>query len=144
MESEIATRHSLSAMTPKATRAHVALGLWLRLGFVGAFGLAAGLLLLVDGELTPLAAPALTIGGGAILAIAVWRARIVLDHMHDAAVATSGAPSATRGTQADAVSRPASGQAPSRAPIDAVRRVAGIRPEVRLDGRHPASQANHA
>ena len=99
MENQVATPHSPSAMTPKATRAFVAFGLWLRLGTVGAFGLVAGLLQLVDGEVKQLSGLALKIGGGAKLAIG-------------------------------AVSRSASGQAPRRAPIDAVRRVAGIRPEV--------------
>lgn len=127
MENQVATPHSLTAMTPKARRAFVAFGLWLRLGIVGAFGLVAGLLQLVDGEVKPLSALALTIGGGAMLAIGAWRGRTALDHVDDA---TSGASSAARATQVGAVSPPASGQALRRAPIDAVRRVAGIRPEV--------------
>jgi len=105
MENEIATLHSLSAKTPKARRAFVALGLWLRLGMVGAFGLVAGLLQLVDGEVKPLSALALMIGGGAMLAIGGWRARTMIDHIDDAAVATSGASSAARATQVGAVSR---------------------------------------
>lgn len=130
MENQVATPYSLSAMTPKARRAFVAFGLWLRLGIVGAFGLVAGLLQLVDGEVKPLSALALTIGGGAMLAIGAWRGRTAVDHVDDAAVATAGASSAARATQVGAVSRPASGHAPRCAPIDAVRRVAGIRPEV--------------
>jgi len=130
MENQIATQHSLSEMNPKARRAFVAFGLWLRLGIIGAFGLVGGLLQLFDGAVKPLSALALALGGSIFMAIGAWRGRAALDHVDAEIAVTSGASSAARGTQVSSVSRPAAGDAPRRAPIDAVRRVAGIRPEV--------------
>jgi hypothetical protein len=130
MENQIANPHSLYAINPESRRAFVALGLWLRLGTVGAFGLAAGLLELVAGEIEPLSALALALGGGVLLAIGAWRGRAALDQVDDAAVAPPAASSAARAAQVSPASRRPAGHAPRRALIDAVRRVAGIRPEV--------------
>jgi hypothetical protein len=130
MKDPIATPHSLSEMTPKARRAFVAFGLWLRLGIIGAFGLAAGVLQLFNGEVKPLSALALAIGGGIFLAIGVWRGHAALENVDPGVAVTSGASSAASTTQVGPASRPASRQAPRRALIDALRRVAGIRPEV--------------
>ncbi len=68
--------------TPKARRraerALVASGLWLRIGFIGACGVAVGLIQLINGGAKPITALALALAGG-VLAVTSWRhARAVL------------------------------------------------------------------
>ena len=79
----------------KTKRALLACGLWLRLGFIGASGLAAGLILLFDGSLEPLWALALAVGGGVLAAFSWWRARTVLELVDAPMTVTAAAPSST-------------------------------------------------
>lgn len=74
-------------------RALLACGLWLRLGFIGASGFVAGILLLFDGSLAPLSALALAVGGGVLAGFSGWRARSVLDLADAATTVTAAAPS---------------------------------------------------
>jgi hypothetical protein len=73
-------------------RALFACRLWLHIGFIGAAAMAAGLLLLFDGEGKWLSALALALLGG-VLAAASWRrALTVLDHAEWASTAATDAP----------------------------------------------------
>jgi hypothetical protein len=74
-------------------RALLACGLWLRLGFIGASGLVAGMLLLFDGSLEPLSALVLAVGGGVLAAFSWWRARTVLGLVDAPTTVTAAAPS---------------------------------------------------
>jgi hypothetical protein len=56
-------------------------GIWLRVAFIGASGLAAGLIQLFDGSAKPLFALALAVGGGAFAAFSWWRAKVSLDNI---------------------------------------------------------------
>ena len=70
---------STAALRPKIGRELIECGLWLRVMFIGAGGVAAGLAQLLDGEGKPLPALALVVGGGAVAAASWWRGRTVLD-----------------------------------------------------------------
>jgi hypothetical protein len=70
-------------------------GLWLRIGFIGASALAAGLLQLFDGEVKPMSALALAVGGGVLAAVSWWRARTVLAIVDRTSAVSAGAPSRT-------------------------------------------------
>lgn len=72
MDSEVVSTSSASELRRQAGRAAVAFGLWLRLAFVGAGTLIAGLLLLLDDPARPLLTLALVVGGG-VLATVGWR-----------------------------------------------------------------------
>lgn len=89
MENRILNAHSMSELRQKAGRALGECGLWLRIGFIGASGLAAGLLQLFDGEVKPLSALALAVGGGVLAAGSWWRGRTVLDIVDGAAAVTA-------------------------------------------------------
>lgn len=89
MQDRMINTHPTSQSRKKAQRALVACGLWLRLGFIGACGLGAGLHQLLDGEVKPLSALALAVGGGALAAISWWRGRTVLDAVDGAAAVTA-------------------------------------------------------
>ena len=77
----------------KTGRALIECGLWLRIGFIGACGLAAGLLQLFDGKVKPLPALALAVSGAALAAMSWWRGRTVLDIVDGAAAVTAEVPS---------------------------------------------------
>jgi len=77
----------------KAGRALVESGLWLRIGFIGASGVAAGLIQLFDGEVKPLSALALAVGGGVLAAVSWWRARTVLENADGATAGPAVTPS---------------------------------------------------
>ena len=81
---------SKPALRPKVTRALIECGLWVRVMFIGASGVAAGLAQLLDGEGRPLSALALILGGGAVTAASWWRGRTVLDTADQAAAVTAG------------------------------------------------------
>lgn len=108
MENRFVNTHSTPELRRKARRALVACGLWLRIGFVGASAVAVGLLLLFDGEVAPLLALALAVGGGVLAAASWWRAATVLDVADGAAAVTDGA-------SLPASARAAAGIAPSAA-----------------------------
>jgi hypothetical protein len=76
----------------KSKRALLACGLWLRVSFIGASGLAAGLLFIFDGSLEPLSALVLAVGGGILAAFSWWRAWTILDHANAPATVTAAAP----------------------------------------------------
>ncbi len=81
---------STPALRPKASRALIECGLWLRVTFIGASGVAAGLAQLLDGEGKLLPALALVVGGGAVAAASWWRGWTVLDTADQAAAVTAG------------------------------------------------------
>ena len=92
MEDRIANAHPASELSTQARLALVVSGLWLRVGFIGACGLAAGLHMLFYGETKPLSAVALAVGGAVIAAFSWRRARAALDRADAAVVVTpSGA-----------------------------------------------------
>jgi hypothetical protein len=67
------------AMPKGAWQALTTSSLWLRVGFIGASAVAAGLVLALRSEANPLSALALVLGGG-LLAAASWRhARNILE-----------------------------------------------------------------
>ena len=80
---------NLSAQHPSAghgenDRLLIACSFWLRVGFVGASILVAGLLLLFNGEAKPLLAMASAAGGGLLAAVAWKRGRVLLDRVDGA------------------------------------------------------------
>jgi hypothetical protein len=84
MEMQTMNMHETIEMRQKRGRAVVACGLWVRAGLIGASGFAAGVLLLLGGEMKPLTALALAIAGGALAAVSWRRARAVLDAAEEA------------------------------------------------------------
>ena len=66
-------------------------GLWLHIGFIGATAVAAGLLLLFQGEAKWLSALALIVTGGMMAAVGWYRGRVVLDSGEQAHVVPSHA-----------------------------------------------------
>jgi len=94
MEDGIENSYPTQELRMKARRALVACGMWLRVGLIGASGVAAGLMQLVDGEVRPLSALALAVGGGLLAAASWFRARAVLESADKAIPETAGRPSA--------------------------------------------------
>ena len=96
--------HSAPENSRTARYALFACGLWLRIGAIGAFGLAGVLHQLLNGEMQPLSALALAAGAGVLMVTSWWRARVVLDRDVEAVVATaavsSGADTAMGGSVA--------------------------------------------
>jgi hypothetical protein len=90
MEDQILNTHHTPELRDKAGRALIELGLWLRVGFIGACGVAGGVLQLFDGEVKPLSALALAASGGVLAAISWWRGRTVLDIVDGTAGVTAG------------------------------------------------------
>jgi K+ transporter len=74
----------------KPARALIVCSLWLRIGFVGASVLAAGLLKLWDGGWTWVWALPLAIAGGVLTAASWRRGRIALDHAEWASATSAG------------------------------------------------------
>ena len=72
MEARIANTQPIRDLSKSARRALVESGLWLRIGFIGASGVAAGIIQLLGGEGKPISALALAVGGG-VLATLSWR-----------------------------------------------------------------------
>ncbi len=68
-----------------------ACGLWLRVGAIGAIGLAGVLHQLFNGEMQPLSALALVAGSCVLMAMSWWRARAALNRDDEAALATAAA-----------------------------------------------------
>ena len=91
MENQFVNTHSAHEMRNKGGRALVWCGLWLRVGFIGASALAAGLLQLFDGDVKPHLALALAVGGGVLAAVSWRRATAVLDVADSAAAGSDGA-----------------------------------------------------
>ena len=86
--------HSAPENSKTARYALLACGLWLRIGTIGALGLAGVLHQLLTGEMQPLSALALAAGAGVLMVVSWWRARVVLDLVDEAVVATAAASSA--------------------------------------------------
>ena len=72
MEVRIANTQPIRDLSKSARRALVESGLWLRIGFIGASGVAAAIVQLLGGEVKPISALALAVGGG-VLATLSWR-----------------------------------------------------------------------
>ena len=72
MEARIVKTQPIHELSMGAQRALVESGLWLRIGFIGASGVAAGIIQLLGGEVRPISALALAVGGG-VLATLTWR-----------------------------------------------------------------------
>lgn len=72
MEARIANTQPIRDLSKSARRALVESGLWLRIGFIGASGVAAGIIQLLGSEGKPISALALAVGGG-VMATLSWR-----------------------------------------------------------------------
>jgi hypothetical protein len=84
MEARIVNTQPIRDLNKRARSALVESGLWLRIGFIGASGVAAGIIQLLGAEAKPISALALAVGGG-VLAVLGWRrARIVLESADEA------------------------------------------------------------
>ena len=92
MEDGIVNAYPTPELRKKAGAALVACGLWLRIGFVGASAVAAGLIQLFDGKVKPFSALALAVGGGVLAAVSWWRARTVLEIADGATVEMADTP----------------------------------------------------
>jgi hypothetical protein len=79
--------HSAPEDSKTERYALLACGLWLRIGTIGAFGLAGVLHQLLNGEMQPLSALTLAAGAGVLMVTSWWRARVVLDRDDEAIVA---------------------------------------------------------
>ena len=79
----------------KPARALIPCSLWLHSGFIGATGLAAGLLQLFGGGPGWMWASALAIAGGVLTAASWRRSRIALDHAEWASATSTGETSAS-------------------------------------------------
>ena len=78
-------------------RALLACGLWMRLGFIGASGVAVGVIQLFGNEGSPLAALAFVLGGAALAAVSWRRAHAALSKVDVPGAET--APSASSGAR---------------------------------------------
>ena len=81
----------------RATRALIASGVWLRVGFIGASALVGALVALIGGEARALPALAFMIAGAAVTVIGWRRARALLDR--DVATSSASAPVAKAAAQ---------------------------------------------
>jgi len=110
MEYHRTTTPSTSDFPKGAWHALCACSLWMRVGFVGASTLAAGLVLAFRGESGALTALALVLGGG-LVAVLSWRyARTMLERADAWDARTSSAPRVAREPAArprSALQRPA-------------------------------------
>lgn len=93
METRTANTQPIRDLSKRAQRGLVESGLWLRIGFIGACGVAAAIIQLLGGEVKPISALALAVGGGILAALSWWRAGAILER---ADKLTSIAPSADR------------------------------------------------
>ena len=107
MEDRIIDAHPAPQLRKRSERAILAYSLWLRIGFIGACGVAAGLLQLFDSDMKPSSALD-ALGGGALATISWWRGRTALDIVDDAAAMTA-AVSSLAGTESGGLAmRPSS------------------------------------
>jgi hypothetical protein len=79
MEARIVNSQPIRDLSSSARRALVESGLWLRIGFIGASGLAAGIIQLLGNEVKPIPALALAVGGGVLATLSWRRAGAILD-----------------------------------------------------------------
>jgi hypothetical protein len=79
MEARIVNTQPIRDLSKRARRALVESGLWLRLGFIGASGVAAAIIQLLGGDVKPISALALAVGGGVLATLSWWRAGAVLE-----------------------------------------------------------------
>jgi len=93
MEARIVKTQPIRYLSKSARRALVESGLWLRIGFIGASGVAAGIIQLLGGDVKPISALALAVGGGVLATLSWRRAGAILE---SADKLTSTAPSTGR------------------------------------------------
>lgn len=129
MEDRIANMHCTPGLRKKSRRALVECGLWLRIGFIGACGLAAGLLQLFNGETKPLSALVLAVSGGVLAAISWRRGRTVLDIVDGTAAVTAGVSAPGSAASSGWASRPSSEQGGRSTMTDAAPGFAATQPE---------------
>jgi len=79
MEARSVNTQPIRELSTRARRALMESGLWMRIGFIGASGVAAGLIQLINGDVRPISAVALALGGGVLAVSSWWRAGAVLD-----------------------------------------------------------------
>jgi hypothetical protein len=79
MEARIVNTQPIRDLSKSARRALVESGLWLRIGFIGASGVAAGIIQLLGGEVKPISALALAVGGGVLATLSWRRASVILE-----------------------------------------------------------------
>ena len=94
MEARIVNTQPIRELSRRARRALIESGLWLRIGFIGASGVAAGIIQLFGGEVKPISALALAVGGGVLATLSWRRAGAILESADKPA---SAAPSTGRG-----------------------------------------------
>jgi hypothetical protein len=128
MNDRIAITPPAPDLRKKTGRALIECGVWLRIGFIGACAFAAGLRQLFDGEVKPLSALMLAVGGGALAAFGWWRGRTVLDNV-DGAAATAGSSSLASPARTESSSWPSSPQGGRRSRTDADHGIAATQPE---------------
>jgi hypothetical protein len=93
MEARIVNTQPIRDLSKSARHALFESGLWMRVGFIGASGVAAGIIQLLGGEVKPISALALAVGGGVLATLSWRRAGAVLE---SAEQRTSIAPSTGR------------------------------------------------
>lgn len=79
MEARIVNTQPIRDLSRRGRHALVESGLWLRIGFIGASGVAAGIIQLLGGEVKLVSALALAVGGGVLAALSWRRAGTILD-----------------------------------------------------------------
>jgi hypothetical protein len=97
---EIEIAQAVPDLSTRDRSALFSCGLWLRLGYVGAFAIAGVLIQLFNGQMKPLSALGLAAGAATLMAVSWWRARAALEGA-DATVAATAATTATVASPAD-------------------------------------------
>ena len=105
---------SMNAVSRESGHALLAVGLWLRAGFVGASGVVAGLILLFDGEFAASTAFAVLAGGAALTALSWWRTQGALALLDAAEPGASRASAPVNVAKADSPLRTSSMPATAR------------------------------
>jgi hypothetical protein len=130
MKNRIAIKHPGPELRKKTTWALVELGLWLRIGYLGTFGLVTGLLLLFDAQVKPLSALGLAFSGAALAVISGWRGRAILAIVDEVVAVPSGVSSPASAAASGMASPPSSLQGGRSLMTDAAPRFAATQAEV--------------
>jgi len=80
MEARIVNTQPIRDLSKSARHALVESGLWLRIGFIGASGVAAGIIQLLGADAKPISALALAVGGGVLATLCWRRAEAILEN----------------------------------------------------------------
>ena len=80
MEARIVNTQPIRDLSKSARHALVESGLWLRIGFIGASGVAAGILQLLGTDAKPISALALAVGSGIVATLSWRRAGAILEN----------------------------------------------------------------